>query len=58
MTIAIALEQVDLVAQIKNNFYLFSRLGDHIVLPECTYINDCKVVNLSEDQQFIVENRL
>ena len=26
-----------------------------IVLPECTYMNDCKVVELSEDEQFIIE---
>ena len=26
-----------------------------IVLPECTYMNDCIVVNLTEDQQFIIE---
>lgn len=26
-----------------------------IILPECTYINDCIVVDLKEDQQFIIE---
>ena len=26
-----------------------------IVLPECTYINDCKVVDLKEDEYFIIE---
>ena len=26
-----------------------------IVLPECTYMNDCKVVDLKEDEQFIIE---
>ena len=26
-----------------------------IVLPECTYINDCIVVDLKEDEQFIIE---
>ena len=26
-----------------------------IVLPECTYMNDCKVVDLTEDEQFIIE---
>ena len=26
-----------------------------VVLPECTYINDCTVVNLKEDEQFIIE---
>lgn len=26
-----------------------------IILPECTYINDCKVVDLKEDEQFIIE---
>ncbi len=26
-----------------------------IILPECTYINDCKVVDLAEDEQFIIE---
>lgn len=26
-----------------------------IVLPECTYMNDCIVVNLKEDEQFIIE---
>ena len=26
-----------------------------IVLPECTYMNDCKVVALAEDEQFIIE---
>ena len=26
-----------------------------IVLPECTYINDCTVVDLKEDEQFVIE---
>ena len=26
-----------------------------IVLPECTYMNDCTVVELTEDEQFIIE---
>jgi ureidoglycolate lyase len=26
-----------------------------IVLPECTYMNDCKVVDLKEDEQFLIE---
>ncbi len=26
-----------------------------IILPECTYINDCTVVDLSEDEQFLIE---
>ena len=26
-----------------------------IVLPECTYMNDCTVVDLKEDEQFIIE---
>ncbi len=26
-----------------------------IVLPECTYMNDCIVVDLKEDEQFIIE---
>ncbi len=26
-----------------------------IVLPECTYINDCVVVDLKDDEQFIIE---
>lgn len=26
-----------------------------IVLPECTYMNDCKVVDLKADEQFIIE---
>lgn len=26
-----------------------------IVLPECTYANDCTVVDLKEDEQFIIE---
>ena len=26
-----------------------------IILPECTYMNDCKVVDLTEEQQFIIE---
>ena len=26
-----------------------------IVLPECTYMNDCTVVELKEDEQFIIE---
>ena len=26
-----------------------------IVLPECTYMNDCTVVNLKEEEQFLIE---
>lgn len=26
-----------------------------IILPECTYMNDCKVVDLSEEEKFVVE---
>jgi ureidoglycolate lyase len=26
-----------------------------IILPECTYINDCKVVDLKEEEQFVIE---
>lgn len=26
-----------------------------VVLPECTYMNDCVVVDLKEDEQFIIE---
>ncbi len=26
-----------------------------IILPECTYMNDCKVVDLTEEQQFVIE---
>ena len=26
-----------------------------IILPECTYMNDCIVVDLKEDEQFIIE---
>ena len=26
-----------------------------IVLPECTYMNDCTVVDLTEEQQFVIE---
>ncbi len=31
------------------------QLNAIIILPECTYMNDCKVVDLSEDEQFIIE---
>ena len=30
-------------------------LAAMIVLPECTYMNDCTVVDLAEDEQFIIE---
>lgn len=30
-------------------------LAAMIVLPECTYINDCTVVDLKEDEQFVIE---
>ena len=30
-------------------------LAAMIILPECTYMNDCTVVELSADEQFIVE---
>lgn len=26
-----------------------------IILPECTYMNDCTVVDLKEDEQFVIE---
>ncbi len=26
-----------------------------IVLPACTYMNDCTVVDLKEDEQFVIE---
>ena len=26
-----------------------------IILPECTYMNDCKVVELKEEEQFVIE---
>jgi ureidoglycolate lyase len=26
-----------------------------IILPECTYINDCKVIDLKEEEQFVIE---
>ena len=32
-----------------------NELAALIVLPECTYMNDCKVVALSEDEQFVIE---
>ncbi len=32
-----------------------AELAALIVLPECTYMNDCKVVALSEDEQFVIE---
>ena len=31
-------------------------LNAMIVLPECTYMNDCIVVDLKEDEQFIIED--
>ncbi len=31
------------------------RLNALIILPECTYMNDCKVVELAENEQFIIE---
>ncbi len=30
-------------------------LAAMIVLPECTYMNDCTVVDLSADEQFVIE---
>ena len=30
-------------------------LAAMIVLPECTYMNDCTVVDLAEDEQFVIE---
>ncbi len=30
-------------------------LAAMIVLPECTYMNDCTVVDLKEDEQFVIE---
>ena len=32
-----------------------AELAAMIILPECTYINDCKVVDLKEDEQFVIE---
>ena len=32
-----------------------AKLTALIVLPECTYMNDCKVVDLKEDEQFLIE---
>ena len=32
-----------------------SELKAMIILPECTYMNDCTVVDLKEDEQFIIE---
>ena len=32
-----------------------NQLAAMIVLPECTYINDCTVVDLPEDQQFEID---
>ncbi len=32
-----------------------TQLNALIILPECTYINDCKVIDLNEDEQFIIE---
>ena len=32
-----------------------SELNAIIILPECTYANDCTVVDLKEDEQFIIE---
>jgi ureidoglycolate hydrolase len=30
-------------------------LSAMIILPECTYCNDCKVVDLKEEEQFLIE---
>lgn len=30
-------------------------LSAMIILPECTYMNDCTVVDLKEDEQFVIE---
>lgn len=30
-------------------------LSAMIILPECTYINDCKVVDLKPEEQFVIE---
>lgn len=32
-----------------------NQLTAMIILPECTYMNDCTVVNLKEEEQFIIE---
>jgi ureidoglycolate lyase len=32
-----------------------NELSAMIILPECTYINDCKVVDLKEEEQFLIE---
>ncbi len=31
------------------------QLNALIILPECTYINDCTVIDLKEDEQFVIE---
>ncbi len=35
--------------------YKKDKLTALIVLPECTYINDCKVVELTPEEQFVIE---
>ena len=35
--------------------YNAQELTAMIVLPECTYMNDCIVVDLKEDEQFVIE---
>lgn len=32
-----------------------SQLNALIILPECTYMNDCKVIDLKEAEQFIIQ---
>ena len=32
-----------------------NELSALIILPECTYMNDCKVVDLKADEQFVIE---
>lgn len=32
-----------------------SELQAMIILPECTYVNDCTVVDLKEEEQFVIE---
>ena len=40
------------LAQLPANNNVLTAL---IILPECTYMNDCAVVDLKEDEQFIIE---
>ena len=33
------------------------QLAAMIILPECTYMNDCKVVDLAPEEQFVIEEK-